>query len=295
MTVSVLVAVCTYRRLEDLEALLDSMAVALDGRDADLLVVDNDPDGSAADLVRRHRAGARYLLCTSPGIAAARNAALAERGTYGSIAFVDDDETVEPDWFDALVAGAREYDADVATGPVVSVYPVDAPAWVVRGGFLQRQRPATGTAVQYAATNNVLIRNAALDRLQVPWFDGTFSRSGGSDAELSWRLSRVGASIVWIDSAVVREVVPADRLTKGWIGKRLVRGGNVSGRLQLREESRAAVLVLGARCALVGALQTLRTLALRRHLRADEVGMFAHGIGLLRAGAGLTIREYARG
>lgn len=295
MSGSVLVAVCTYRRSEDLTALLDSMALALAGRDADLLVIDNDPNRSAETSVREHPAGARYVACPEPGIAQARNAALVERHGYESIAFVDDDETVAPDWFDQLVDGARRHDADVATGPVISLFPADAPAWVIDGGFLQRERSVSGTPVEYAATNNVLIRNSALDRLENPWFDASFSRSGGSDAELSWRLRRVGASIVWIDSAVVSEVVPKDRLTVRWIAKRLVRGGNVTGRLLRREKSRASVLALGVRRTLVGAALVVRSLLLRRGVRAADVGMLAHGVGLLQAGAGLTIREYARG
>lgn len=291
----VLVAVCTFRRSAELTALLDSMEPALSGRDADLLVVDNDPAGSAEAAVRQHRTGARYVLCPEPGIAQARNAAMKHRGGYRAIAFVDDDETVAPDWFDELVAGADSYSADVATGPVVSLFPPATPEWVVRGGFLQRSRRSSGSPVEYAATNNILLQNDALDRLEHPWFDTSFSRSGGSDAELCWRLARVGASIIWIDAAVVSEVVPLERLTARWIVRRIVRGGNVGGRLLLRDLPRRTVIVRGLREVALGTLQITRSALLRRGAQANEVGALAHGVGLLRAGAGLTIREYERG
>ena len=292
---SVLVAVCTYKRPDDLVALLDSMVPALAGQDADLLVVDNDPSASARSIVERHPTRARYILCADPGIAQARNAALAHRAGYEFVAFVDDDETVAPDWLAQLRRGIDDHDADVATGPVISLFPAGTPRWIITGGFIQRDRHPTGTSVDFAATNNVLIRNSALDMLQSPWLDTAFSRSGGSDAELSWRLVRAGARIVWVDSAVVSELMPLARLTPRWVIKRLVRGGNAHGRLLMREVQRAALFRRGMLSSAVGVLCLFRSLATGRGLRSTDVNRVAHGAGLMQASLGSIVHEYSRG
>lgn len=295
MSPSVLVTVCTYKRPDDLSALLDSLVPALAGTGADLLVVDNDAGRSAEQLVQTHPAGARYKVCPDAGIAQARNAALEERKGYDYIAFIDDDETVDEDWFSELLSGAISHHADIATGPVISIFPPGTPEWIIRGGFVQRPRRATGTSVDIAATNNTLIRNSVLDEIEDPWFDVSFSRSGGSDAELTSRIARQGKTIIWIDSAVVREVMPLDRLTLRWIIKRMVRVGNVRGRLLSRDKSRRELVTMGARGMLLGAFLVTRSVVSRRGLVSGEVYLFANNFGILRAGLGGTVYEYARG
>ena len=74
----------TYHRPDDLRAalplLLEQVSEAGDDRvHADLLVVDNDPEGSAEPIVAGHRhPRLRYVVEPRPGIAAARNRALDE-------------------------------------------------------------------------------------------------------------------------------------------------------------------------------------------------------------------------
>ncbi|SDI78080.1 Glycosyltransferase, GT2 family [Frankineae bacterium MT45] len=292
---SVLVAVCTYQRPQQLEDLLDSLAPAIAGHDARVLVVDNDSKPSAEDLVAAHGIGAEYLHEPVAGIAQARNAAMGRMNEAEFIAFLDDDETVDPDWLARLMDALQTYGTDVVTGPVVSLFPSGAPAWIVDGGFIQRTRMASGTRVELAATNNVLMRVATLNRIGVTSFDTEFSRSGGSDSEFFWRLRRKGGTIAWVDDAVVSEEVPLERLTFRWVFKRGVRGGNVFGRLLRREHGRIYVFLHGSALATFGALRVAAALVTGKGRRSKDFGWLTHGLGVAQAALGSVVYEYDRG
>ncbi|MDX6573696.1 MAG: succinoglycan biosynthesis protein ExoM, partial [Gaiellales bacterium] len=74
----VVVAVLTYRRVDRLARLLPLLVEQADGIGADVLVIDNDPEGTAGPLAAQHPV--HYVHERRPGIAAARNRALAEAG-----------------------------------------------------------------------------------------------------------------------------------------------------------------------------------------------------------------------
>src|SRR5690606_17797564 len=181
---SIAVLVCTYRRPVLLAGLLRSLAAQRTERPFDVIVVDNDPAGSARDVAARAPVPVRYVVEPEPGIAAARNRSLDEAGDVDTVVFVDDDETVEPDWLEALVATSERFDADVVTGPVVAVLPPHAPRWIRRGGFHQTPNPPEGTVLRAAKSGNTLVRTSALHADPPMRFDAAFSRSGGSDTEL---------------------------------------------------------------------------------------------------------------
>src|SRR5215203_6026996 len=102
----VLIAVLTYRRPHDLDAALESLVAHLSSAstDADILVVDNSPEGGAKQQVALARARARrairYAHEPQPGIAAARNRALLEANA-DLLVFIDDDERPQAGWLDA--------------------------------------------------------------------------------------------------------------------------------------------------------------------------------------------------
>ncbi|SOD71572.1 GT2 family glycosyltransferase [Jatrophihabitans sp. GAS493] len=292
---SVLVAVCTYQRAQQLEDLLDSLIPAIAGHQARVLVIDNDSKPSSEDLVAAHAIRADYVHEPNPGIAQARNAAMSRMNEAEFIAFLDDDETVSPDWLARLLDCVEQFGTDVATGPVISLFPDGAPSWIVDGGFIQRSRMPSGTRLELAATNNVLMNVATLNRTGVTRFDVDFSRSGGSDSEFFWRLRRKGGTIGWADDAVVSEEVPLERLTFRWVFKRGVRGGNVFGRLMRREHGRIYVFLHGAALAGFGALRVLLAVVTGKGRRSKDFQWLTHGLGVAQAALGSVVYEYDRG
>lgn len=87
----------------------------------ELIIVDNDPDGSALKAARRlaRRADVRVevLLERRIGLAEARNAGVrAARGKF--VAFVDDNQIVSPRWLSQMLRVQRETQAEIVFGAI---------------------------------------------------------------------------------------------------------------------------------------------------------------------------------
>jgi succinoglycan biosynthesis protein ExoM len=301
-TSAVTVAVLTYRRPDDLAAILPQLLEQLPAEGAQVLVVDNDPDGGGRPTVEAvGDERIRYVHEPTPGIAAARNRALAEADT-DVLVFIDDDERPFPGWLDALLAvHARERCAAVV-GPVVSEYEVEPEPWIVDGGFFERRRPATGTVVEAAATNNLLLDMRVIRRLGLR-FDDRFGLTGGSDTLFTRQLSAAGERLVWCAEAPVVDVVPRHRLTRRWVLQKALRSGNSWARTALElTHGLGARLVLRARLLGAGLVRIAGGVARyvvgvvtvsRRH-RARGARTLARGIGLAGGAFGWTYVEYRR-
>jgi succinoglycan biosynthesis protein ExoM len=289
------VAIATYKRKEGLTRLLASLSASIGEAPVRVVVVDNDPAGSAAATVAKSPIACEYVHETTPGIAAARNAAVAALTPQDdAIIFVDDDESVEPEWFGEMVRAKRESRADVIVGPVLPRYQSDVPRWVVRGGFFVRPRYVTGAQPKYPATNNVLIRACAIARMPDRSFSQHFSMTGGSDSDFFRRLRASGGTIEWLDSAVVHEDVPGERTTLRWIWRRNVRLGNVAARVTFHGRPRVMIAAAGAaRCVYGGAMALFEALR-GRGLTQSGFGHIARGVGMVSAAVGSYVEEYRR-
>jgi succinoglycan biosynthesis protein ExoM len=307
--VHVTVAMLTYRRPTEVVRTLTAVLAQLDevagqpGRAVvgDVVVVDNDPAASARDVLARYPA-ARYVHEPQPGIARARNAALAATRSADLLVFIDDDEIPEPGWLAALLAVWRA-DPGVGgvVGRVVSTFDVAPTPWVTAGGFFRRRSLATGTPVQTAATNNLLLNMDVVRRLDL-WFDDSLGRSGGEDTLFTRTLVRGGARLVWCDEAVVVDVVPAERVTRSFVCGRAWAHGCTSVRIDVRMARDAGERVrVRLRAALAGALRIAGGTARvvdgivtgRIERRARGVRTVLRGIGMVTGAAGLVVEEYA--
>ena len=140
MSVSILIP--TLRRPESLaRAVRSALSQAATASElVEVVVVDNSPEGSAAEVTAAlaREAGPRlvYVHEPRPGVATARNAGLAA-AQADLIAFLDDDEEAPEGWLAALLGAHRDHAADVTFGRIVGRAP-DAPAWAAGG----RHRPA---------------------------------------------------------------------------------------------------------------------------------------------------------
>jgi len=299
------VAMLTFRRpgdLADALPMLVDRVAEVEG--AELLVVDNDEEPTARDAVAAWQGSVRYVHEPRPGIAAARNRALAEATGSDVVVFVDDDERPDPGWLGALLDAFDAYrsaDCVAVAGPVLSVFDGPVDPWIEAGGFFTRLRHPSGARVRVAATNNLL--------LDLPWlrergitFDEQFGITGGSDTVLSLRIEQAGGVIRWCDEAVVRDVVPPSRATRSWVLRRAYRMGNTGSRAEVhvtrglpRVRARAVMVGRGlVRVAGGGARAAWGVLTRSARHRARGVRSAVRGAGMLTGAFGIVYAEYVR-
>jgi hypothetical protein len=268
-----------------------------------LLIVDNDPAGSASGAVSGlGDPRVQYVHEPKPGIAAARNRALDQCGDRGLLIFIDDDERPAENWLDSLLATQQRFAAAAVVGAVVSEYDVEPDEWIKAGRFFDRRRLPTGTRVDVAATNNLLLDLAQVHAIGLR-FDERFGQSGGSDTLFTRQLAASGAALVWCDEAVVIDRVPATRLTRSWVLQRAFRSGNSWTRTSLTlATGRPGRLRVRMSCVGIGSLRLAggggRFLAGlvsgSLGLRVRGLRTIARGGGMVAGAAGYVFSEYKR-
>ena len=304
---SVVVAVLTYRRADDLLELLPQLVEQTTSVDetASVLVVDNDPAASGAAVVTALDLPAvRYVHEPTPGIASARNRVLDEvRGAH-LLVFIDDDERPAQNWLSALVeCYRRERCAAVAGAVLPDLSQVDDP-WILAGGFFVRQRHAAGTELDTASTANLLLDLRQVERLGGARFDERFGLSGGSDTLFTRTLTRNGGRLVWCDEACVTDHIRVQRLSRRWVLQRHFRAGNSWSRTCVDLETRSvprirvrlALTTQGVVRIVLGALRVALGAAMRsvRH-QARGSRTVARGSGMALGAWGGVYVEYKRG
>lgn len=271
--------------------------------DAELLVVDNDPAGSAGRVVEAQRSeSVHYVVETQPGISAARNRALAEARQSDLLVFIDDDEEPEPDWLRRLIATWRSSRPAAVVGHVVSVFPAELDPWLKAGRFFIRRTMTTGDDTDVAATNNLLLDLEQIRELDLT-FDERLGLSGGEDTLFSRQLIRRGGRILWCNEAIVIDHVPPDRATRAWVLARGWSHGNTTSIVALllagtelqRALIRCRLIAEGLARLAVGSLRYVAGLcggALRHQARGMRT--IYRGCGMLAGAIGLVYQEYAR-
>lgn len=181
----------------------------------EVVVVDNDPDGSAAATVRGIAKTANlavlYVSAPVPGVANARNAGMAaSRGPF--IAFLDDDEEASPSWLANLLKVQAETLADAVFGPVRAEASGAALHRTYLESFFSRTGPsASGLIDGPYGCGNSLVRRAAMPDTAAP-FAVERNQIGGEDDLLFDTMKRCGARFAWAAEAWVYEHPEASRL-----------------------------------------------------------------------------------
>jgi cellulose synthase/poly-beta-1,6-N-acetylglucosamine synthase-like glycosyltransferase len=223
------IVIPSYRRPDLLaRALRGCLAQQGVGSPFEIVVVDNDPAGSAEAIVGEIAATAaspvRYVHEPRPGISHARNTGVAAAtGRY--VVFLDDDEEPAPDWLAAFVATIRDSGADLAVGPVYPHFTVgDADAYR-RRKYTRDACVPTGTRLgRWAGIGNTILEKSRCFTGAEP-FDPALGLTGGEDTVFLHQLLRAGRTLVWCAEAAVHETVPADRLDSKYLLRRAFRGG----------------------------------------------------------------------
>lgn len=271
----VVIAVLTYRRPAELAGLLPELehqVAGNPGRSFEVVVVDNDPEGSAREIVEQYPGqGVRYVNEPAPGIAHGRNRALAEAGDAKLLVFIDDDERPRPGWLAALLDTYERTGAAGVTGPVYPDYEGEPDPWLVAAGIFIRKEYADGTEMPAAGTGNLLLDLAQVRELGLR-FDDRFGLTGGSDTLFTRQLVRSGRRIVYAAKAGVLDKVPAGRMSRAWGRQRYFRVGNTWSRtsIELAEGPVERWLV---------------------RLRLTALGLARTGYGVVRTGVGFATRD----
>jgi succinoglycan biosynthesis protein ExoM len=234
------VCICTYQRPDGLRKALQSLLdmQTPSGCRVEIIVVDNAPAGCAAAVVDSFLSAdpllhLKYLQEPSPGVSHARNRCL-DSATGEVMAFIDDDEFVEPQWLVELIRCLDSTGADAVFGPVVPFFEVSPTAWLVASRVNDRMRFATGTALPWrdARTGNVMLSRRMIEGGHR--FSTEFARTGGEDSLFFATTIQRGCKLVWCDEAVVQESVPAERMARAWVLHRAFMGGRTYVRLEAR-------------------------------------------------------------
>lgn len=301
------IGLLTFRRPDDLAVVLPLLldqAASLQRPDlvVEILVVDNDAEGSGRPVVEALGSDrVRYAVEPSPGIAAARNRVLDEAAHSRFLVFIDDDERPHAGWLQALVGTQQRAEAVAVAGAVVSDFAHEPGPWIAAGDFFRRRRLPTGTRIDVAATNNLLLDMRAV-RTAGLRFDAAFGLTGGSDTLFTRRLGLTGP-MVWCDEAVVTDHVPASRLTPRWVLQRAFRSGNSASRVDLVMASEtggrlwARVRGLGRGLPRLGgglARWAVGHLLRSTSHQARGLRTAARGAGMLSGAVGIVYSEYRR-
>lgn len=323
------IAALTYRRPAELARLLNRLGTLLAhgtvdrpaGWDIDVLIVDNSPDGDAAEQVhaaaaalaaataapgRADRDGGialRYVREPHPGIAAARGRAMGSVEGRDVVVFVDDDEDPQSGWLAALLQTWQVTGAVAVAGRIVPDYPEGIDRRLIEGGFFVRRDLPTGTRIEAAPAGNLLLDVRQVARLGIT-FSPELGLRGGEDTLFTRQLHRAGGLLVFCRDSVVVDPVPTDRATMRWVAARIWGHGSneadmrvrVSGAGGLREAGiRARTAAGGIVRVGYGALRTLDG-TLRRDVpyQAKGVRTVLRGAGMVAGALGRPYAEYAR-
>ena len=269
----------------------------------ELVVVDNDPGGSARATFDALKGEATmpslYVHAPIPGVAQARNAGMsAARGEM--IAFLDDDEEAPAHWLAALVSAQAKFGAAVVFGPVRAVLPattIEHRAYLE--DFFSRAGPADAGVIDgyYGCGDSLLVRSAMPTRTNP--FSAERDHIGGEDDLLFGTMKARGARFAWAPDAWVREHVPQGRANLGYAMRRAFAYGQGPSASAAAAQPARWTGVLGwmvqgsVQAAVFGTLAGLQWL-IRSPRRAQTLDRAARGLGKLLWFGVFKIEFYGR-
>lgn len=187
----------------------------------------------------------RYVHQPDIGIPQARNAALSAALPLSPkwIGFIDDDEEIDPGWFEAAATAIATLEADVITGPVRENAGQPTPYWLAN----RKPRRPTGQVLGNAATNNTLAKVHIFSPEGMGLrFNEALRFTGCSDSELFGKANRAGARIVWCAEMSVTETWSNVRTSLRWQLRRKFRNSNGAVHIETRSASQRAMRFLRA-------------------------------------------------
>ena len=229
------VVICTYNRGKYIPMVLDSLrAQTLPVEEYEVLLVNNNSPDDTDSIVKSYiqsypSVPIRYFVETNQGISHARNRGVNEaKGEI--IAFIDDDETVEPDFLVSVKEFFTDYkDAGITSGPVIPVLEAPEPVWMSRftarlitgayhkGTYIKKLSPK-----DYPGTGHACFRKSLFVKYGI--FNTALGRKGNSlmgaeDKDFFLRLMNGGEICYYLPSAKIYHHIPESKLTNDFFDK----------------------------------------------------------------------------
>ena len=294
---------CTYQRPEQLLELLHSFhgLNAPAKTEVRVCIIDNDIDTSAQAVVNSLSGilpfSLKYVHEKQPGIPSARNRALTEASNSDFLVFVDDDETVEPNWLIELYKIASETSAIFVQGPVEMTVEEPTDSWWLDTIFFQQKVYPDRSLRKESWSNNVMLNMNLLAPLNCQ-FDDQLRYDGGSDTLFFQDIVRKGGIGRYAAKARVFEVQPKSRLNWQWALQRQFRFGIT--RVNTRKlrypaiKTYAYCFVRGAGMVAWGIGNLISAILRGKRGIADGMAYFARASGVFLGAFGVRRLEYAR-
>jgi succinoglycan biosynthesis protein ExoM len=231
-TQHICVCICTYKRPQLLQRLLNKLADQETGGlfTYSIVVADNDHLESAQKVVLDFASSCSVPIkyCVEPrqSIALTRNKAI-ENASGDFVAFIDDDEFPIKRWLLTLVETCHRFNADGVLGSVKPYFEVQPPRWVIEGKFYERQTYPTGMVIKWrnGRTGNTLLKKQILTIENQPFRPEFLT---GEDQDFFRRMIEKGHVFVWCHEALAYEIEPPSRWKPTFILRRALLRGKIS-------------------------------------------------------------------
>jgi glycosyltransferase involved in cell wall biosynthesis len=240
------VVVPTYNRSQLMRVAAESLmrAQVPSGLDVTLLIVDNNSTDDTEAVAREVQSMATlpciYIKETNQGASYARNAGIAA-GSAEIIAFIDDDEEIDENWYKVI---AREF-ADPAIqfigGPYLANWTVLPPDWlppppsyqgVIGVNVPMPRQPFDDKCPAIVVGGNAAIRRAVFEEIGV--YNTKLGRGAkgllsGEDLEFHERMLAAGLHGMYVPDMIIYHYIPAERLTRSYYRRHTFWGGVTQG------------------------------------------------------------------
>ena len=227
MDTEISICIVTHNRPRQLERLLTSLVEQNEAPPFELIIVDNDREGSAKPVADkfRERLSLFYLVEPIRGLARVRNRAVAA-SNLKYLAFIDDDHSASPRWLASLYQTAIQTRAAAVVGRITVLFDKEVPDFIRACSYFNKKAYADGEIVPWhdATVTNSIIRRDALPHPSAP-FSTSFDLTGGEDIDLFHRMIENGAKVVAAAQAYTVSFRPASRANLFWVVRRALRDG----------------------------------------------------------------------
>ena len=220
------VIIATFNRCASLRSTLDSLLAARVPATLEVMVtvVDNNSSDDTRELVSSYEPGfrgrLRYLFEEQQGKSSALNTGILA-ATGDLVGMIDDDESVDPAWFETIEQWFRRDDVDFIGGPYHPDWETPPPAWLPPeyNGVIGASDDTTPEVQTYGLDHfgmlpggNAVIRRSIFDRVGL--YSTTLLRY--EDDDMYRRLLSAGARGKYVPELVIRHRIHASRLRKSY-------------------------------------------------------------------------------